>query len=133
MIALFGAGGVLLVLLSPMALLAGFLIPFGVLVLKAVSTLLLESRAWKWLTASPWRSAMVVAAILVAAWWVVPSRLTPPAIAQHGNEPAAPQTADPHASPADPHAATSTPRPPRANTPPKQAHGERAARRDSRT
>jgi len=93
MLVLFGAGGMLLVLLPPMALLAGFLIPFAVLTLKAASTLLLQSRAWRWMTASPWRSAMIVAAILVAAWWVVPSRLMTPALAQHG-EPAATQTSD---------------------------------------
>jgi len=79
---LFGAGGMLLTLLPPMALLAGFLVPFAVLVLKAASLLLLESRAWRWMTANPWRSALIVASILVAAWWLVPTRLMAPAAAE---------------------------------------------------
>ncbi len=72
---LFAAGGMLLVLLPPMLLLAGFALPLGVLVLKAASSLLLESPAWKWLTASPWRAGLAVAAILVAAWWAVPAKV----------------------------------------------------------
>ena len=75
MLALFGAGGMLLVLLPPMALAAGFLVPFAVLVLKAASTLLLESRAWKWLTSNPWRATLAVAVLLVAAWWAVPAQV----------------------------------------------------------
>ena len=47
MLALFGAGGVLLLRLPPVLLLVGFLAPFAVILFKAVSTLLLESRAWK--------------------------------------------------------------------------------------
>ncbi len=81
-LALFGAGGVLLLLLPPVLLLSGFLLPFAVLTLKAASTLLIGSALWRRLTASPWRSALVVAAILIAAWWLVPSRLMTPATAQ---------------------------------------------------
>lgn len=95
LLALFGAGGMLLMLLPPMALAAGFLVPFGVIVLKAASTLLLASGAWRWTVASPWRAAMVVAALLVAAWWLVPSQLLAPARAQHDAPPAA-AAAEPH-------------------------------------
>jgi F-type H+-transporting ATPase subunit a len=85
MLALFGAGGVLLLRLPPAWLLGGFLAPFAVMLLKAVSTIALESRAWKAIVASPWRAAAVVAVVLVAAWWLVPSRVlsqSAPATAQ---------------------------------------------------
>jgi F-type H+-transporting ATPase subunit a len=82
-LALFGAGGVLLMLLPPMILLAGFLLPFAVLVLKAASTLLLESRLWKRAMANRWGTALVVASVLVAAWWLVPTRLMTPATASN--------------------------------------------------
>ena len=75
MLALFGAGGVLLLKLPPEWLLGGFLAPFAVMVLKAVSTLVLESRAWRAIVASPWRAAAVVAVVLIAAWWLVPARV----------------------------------------------------------
>jgi F-type H+-transporting ATPase subunit a len=111
MTALFGAGGVLLLLLHPVVLLAGFLVPFAVIVLKAASLLLLGSRAWKWLTASPWRVAFAVASLVVAAWWLVPSQALGPARATqtgaaqaraggHGPEAAAETpAADEHAAP----------------------------------
>lgn len=79
MVALFGAGGVLLLSLDPVMLLAGFLAPFVVIVLKAASVLLLQSRAWTWVTHSPWRAAFVVASLVVAAWWLVPSKALDPA------------------------------------------------------
>jgi len=96
LLGLFGAGGMLLVLLPPMSLLSGFLVPLGVLVLKAASTLLVESRAWRWTTASPWRASLLVVSLLVAAWWLVPSRLMAPAGAQtatHATSPASGQGA----------------------------------------
>src|SRR5436189_4881647 len=62
-------------------MLAGFLMPFAVLTLKAASTLLLESRAWRWLIASPWRASITVLALIVAAWWTVPALLGGPASA----------------------------------------------------
>jgi F-type H+-transporting ATPase subunit a len=88
MTALFGLGGVMLLQLDPMLLLAGFVAPFAVIVLKAASTMLLGSRAWKWLTASPWRAAFAVASLVVAAWWLMPTKAMGPAQAQseHGVE-----------------------------------------------
>ncbi len=75
MAALLAAGALLLSKLPIPAILLGFLLPFAVIVLKAGSTLLLESRLWRAIVGSPWRSALVVASVLVAAWWVVPSQL----------------------------------------------------------
>ena len=93
MFLLFAIGGVLLVLLPPVWMLIGFLMPFAVLVLKAASRLLLESRAWRWLVQSPWRAAVVVLSVVVAAWWVVPALIERPATAQ--------EHASPHASQSD--------------------------------
>jgi len=72
---LLAAGAFLLLKLPIPAILLGFLLPFGVIVLKAGSTLLLSSRAWRATVASPWRSALVVAVVLVAAWWIVPGQI----------------------------------------------------------
>jgi F-type H+-transporting ATPase subunit a len=116
--ALFGAGGVLLFLLPPIWLSVGFLVPFAVMFLKAASLLLIQSRAWKWMLARPWRAALVVVSLLVAAWWVIPTWLDMPSAnpadtASHAVETHAtsdshavadPHAADPHAS--DPHAAS---------------------------
>jgi len=79
MTALFAAGGALLFLLPPLWLSVGFLAPFAVMVLKAASLLLLQSHAWKWMLARPWRAALVIVSLLVAAWWVIPSWLDLPA------------------------------------------------------
>jgi F-type H+-transporting ATPase subunit a len=95
MLVLFGAGGMLLTMLPPLALLAGFVLPLAVLVLKAASILLLESRAWRWMTASAWRSTIVVLSVVVTAWWVIPAVIEarasganePVAQAQHGSTP----------------------------------------------
>ena len=98
MFLLFAVGGVLLVLLPPVWMLVGFLVPFAVLVLKAASLLLLESRGWRWLVASPWRASIVVLSVVVAAWWVVPALIEQPATAQeHASTP----PAETHATPAE--------------------------------
>ena len=81
MLALFGAGGMLLVTLPPLWTLAGFLVPLLVLVLKAASMLLLRSRVWRWLVASPWRASVALLAVVVAAWWAVPALFGRPASA----------------------------------------------------
>ena len=46
----------------------GFLLPFGVLTLKASTRLLLGSRAWSGLTRSPWRATLAVAACAALLW-----------------------------------------------------------------
>ena len=99
MIVLFAAGAWLLTRLPVPSLLWGFGLPFAALTLKAASTMLIGSRLWRSVVASPWRAAMVVAVVLVAAWWVVPATLQSAAEAE--TETAAPQ----HATPADEHAA----------------------------
>lgn len=68
-LALFIAGAVLLTKLSPIALMAGFLIPFAVLVLKAASMLLLQSSLWRRITANPWQAAAFLAVVIFASWF----------------------------------------------------------------
>lgn len=69
--ALFAAGAVLLTVLSPRGLMAGFGLPFVVIVLKAAAQLLLQSAAWKSLTRHPWRTALVVIGVVAAAWLAI--------------------------------------------------------------
>lgn len=97
MAALFGVGGALLFTLPPLALAVGFLAPFAVMTLKAASLLLLQSRAWKWMLASPWRAATVVLALFVAAAWLVPNWVDVPQAQEHGT------TTQDHGAPAEPH------------------------------
>ncbi len=68
MLALFAAGPLLLTRLAPHWLMAGFFLPFTVIVLKAAARLLLESRAWAAITRRPWRAALVVVATVALAW-----------------------------------------------------------------
>ncbi len=114
--ALFAAGAFLLAKLPPEWLLAGFLAPFAVLTLKAASALVLETRAWRALTASPWRATAIIALLLVAAWWAVPATMKSgrAAAQEHGarvaGEAVTPQhgAAGGHAA-AGPHAAAAGP------------------------
>jgi F-type H+-transporting ATPase subunit a len=73
LLALFGAGAFLLVSLPPAALATGFLVPFVVMVFKAAAALLLASPLWARLTRSPWRAALLIAAVVVLAWAVAAS------------------------------------------------------------
>jgi F-type H+-transporting ATPase subunit a len=73
MTSLLAGGAWLLFHLPPLALVAGFSLPFAVITLKAVSRALLESAAWRALVRSPWRATLAVAAVILAAWWLVPS------------------------------------------------------------
>ncbi|MEO5616268.1 MAG: hypothetical protein ABIS67_00710 [Candidatus Eisenbacteria bacterium] len=109
--ALFAIGAWLLTRLPIPALLWGFGLPFAALTLKAASTLLIGSRLWRNVVASPWRAAMVVAMVLVAAWWIVPATLQGAAEAE--TEVVAPQgqpaaKGGEHATPADDHAAAAS-------------------------
>lgn len=101
MLALFAVGALMLMKLPVPYLLAGFLAPFAVMLLKAVSTLTLESRAWKSIVASPWRAAAIVAIVLVAAWWLVPSK-----VLSQSSAPATEQTMHASEAPAGAGAAT---------------------------
>lgn len=100
---MFALGAVLLTQLSPLALVAGFVVPFAVMALKAGSLMLLGSRFWRRFTASRWQAAAVVTLVTVGVWFAANGlRDSVPAIA----EPATPEThatttaADPHATPA---------------------------------
>ncbi len=75
MLPLFAGGAWLLTRLPVPTLLWGFGLPFAVIVLKAGSSILLGSGLWRRTVASPWRAALVVATVLVAAWWLVPAAL----------------------------------------------------------
>jgi F-type H+-transporting ATPase subunit a len=72
MMGLFAVGALLLTWLPPQSLLWGFLLPFGVLVLKAASLLLLGSRAWKRFAADPRRVSGILLALAIAAWSLAP-------------------------------------------------------------
>ena len=65
---LFGAGALLLVKLPIPALLAGFAIPFAVLVFKALALLLLPSALWRRVTRDPRVGAPLVIAAFAALW-----------------------------------------------------------------
>jgi F-type H+-transporting ATPase subunit a len=110
MLPLFVAGAVLLKLLSPMALLLGFLLPLAVIVLKAASTLLLSSRLWGAIVQHRFRAALAAAALAAVTWLALgaltsaTAENTPATRAPGSHASGAP--ADPHAAPAgDAHAA----------------------------
>ncbi len=78
MLAWFGVGGLLLARLVPVWLLAGFLVPFAVIVGKAASLLLVGSRLWSRLARHPRRNGAILAALGLAAYaalsvWPMPS------------------------------------------------------------
>jgi F-type H+-transporting ATPase subunit a len=102
MMGLFAGGAALLSWLPPATLLWGFLLPFGVIVLKAASLILLGSRAWK--RGDSRHAGMIFAlALATAAAGALPARATT----------RAPQATSPpsHATstPAPPHQAASAP------------------------
>jgi F-type H+-transporting ATPase subunit a len=69
MFGLFVAGAVMLSHLPPLWWAIGFVTPFVVIFLKAVSLLLLPSSLWQRVTRSPWRAALVVTILALGAWW----------------------------------------------------------------
>jgi len=71
MAALLGAGAVLLALLPPVVLLAGFLLPLAVIVAKAATRLLLRSPAWRSLLRHRFRAALAAVALTVVAWFAL--------------------------------------------------------------
>ena len=115
MLLLVGVGAVLLSLLSPMALLLGFLMPLAVIVLKAASQLLLASRAWTALMRHPFRATIAAVAVAAMTWFALGALTSataqhapPPAPTEHaapGEHGAAAPAAGEHAA-ADPHAET---------------------------
>jgi F-type H+-transporting ATPase subunit a len=66
--ALFAAGALMLVMLPAIWLLAGFWIPFGVIVLKAATLLLLPTNLWRRLTGGRFGAAIAVVVFVLGAW-----------------------------------------------------------------
>ena len=107
MLLLFAAGAVLLSLLSPMALLLGFLLPLAVIVLKAVSQVLLGSRLWSGIVNHRFRAAFAAVALATLTWFALGALTSATAkdepASSHSTTAAAPAEGGAHA--ADPHAA----------------------------
>jgi len=93
MLALFTAGALLLTRLSPIWLVAGFTLPFFVIVLKAASLLILPSRLWASFIKSPWRATALVALVAGAAWLLATGALGAGTGAHAGADSAAAQVA----------------------------------------
>jgi F-type H+-transporting ATPase subunit a len=70
MLALFTAGWLLLLRFPAPLLMAGFAIPYVVLVLKAASLLVLPTHAWRRFTRTPWPAALVIVVLAAGAWAV---------------------------------------------------------------
>jgi F-type H+-transporting ATPase subunit a len=71
MLFLFASGAVLLVLLSPEALVAGFLLPLAVIVVKAGTKILLGSRAWRGIANNRWRAGIAALALATVTWFAL--------------------------------------------------------------
>ena len=71
MLLLFAAGALLLTLLSPGALVCGFVLPLGVIVTKAATQLLLDSRAWRALVTHRYRAAFAALALATVTWFTL--------------------------------------------------------------
>ena len=74
MLGLFVAGGLMLRVLSPLALVVGFAIPHAVIVLKALALLVLPSNLWRRVTSDA-RIATLVVALLVGGAWLAAAPL----------------------------------------------------------
>ena len=71
MLFLFAAGGMLLMLLSPLGLVSGFVLPLAVIVVKAGTQLLLGSRAWRALVNHRWRAGLAALALATVTWFAL--------------------------------------------------------------
>ena len=110
MMALFVAGWLLLTRLPAALLMAGFVIPHAVIVLKALALLTLPTRAWRRLTRTPW-PALLVAVVLAVGWWAVTTGWSQ----SHGSGSGAAAGSDPHAPGATAQDSHGTAVPPDAN------------------
>jgi F-type H+-transporting ATPase subunit a len=101
MLFLFGAGGMLLMLLSPTALVTGFVLPLAVMVAKAGTQLLLGSRAWRGIANHRWRAGVAALALATVTWFALG------ALTSAGGQTAEHATAasEHGVAPAEPHAA----------------------------
>jgi len=68
LVALFAAGAWLLARLPAPALVAGFLLPFAVMLFKAVALVVMAAPFWARITRAPLRALALVAAIAALAW-----------------------------------------------------------------
>ena len=71
MLGLFAAGALLLEVLSPLALVCGFVLPLAVIVTKAVTQVLLGSRAWRSLLTHRFRAAFAALALATLTWFAL--------------------------------------------------------------
>jgi len=71
MLLLFAAGGVLLTVLSPAALAAGFVLPLAVIFVKAGTQVLLGSRAWRGIVDHRWRAGVAALVLATATWFAL--------------------------------------------------------------
>ena len=71
MLVLFAAGGMLLVLLSPTALVLGFALPLAVIVAKTGTQLLLGSRAWRGIVNHRWRAGLAAVTLATVTWFAL--------------------------------------------------------------
>jgi hypothetical protein len=71
MLVLFAAGAVLLALLSPTALVSGFMLPLAVIVVKAATRILLDSRAWRGIVNHRWRAGLAALALAIVTWFAL--------------------------------------------------------------
>ena len=71
MLFLFAAGGMLLTLLSPAALVGGFVLPLAVIVVKAGTQILLGSRAWRGIANHRWRAGLAALALATVTWFAL--------------------------------------------------------------
>jgi F-type H+-transporting ATPase subunit a len=71
MLFLFAAGALLLAVLSPAALVSGFVLPLAVIVVKAGTQLLLGSRAWPGIVNHRWRAGLAALALAAVTWFAL--------------------------------------------------------------
>ena len=113
MLFLFAPGGKQHVLLRPAALVAGFVTPLAVIVVKAGTQILLGSRVWRGIVNHRWRAGLTALALATVTWFVLGALTnaggqpagTPPGTTvseqTHGVAPATPATGE-HAATAEP-------------------------------
>ncbi len=68
-LALFAAGWWLLLKLPAIALVSGFTLPFGIIVLKAASRMVIDSPAWSRATRSAWTGIVILSLVIGGAWF----------------------------------------------------------------
>src|SRR6185436_13866000 len=57
--------------LSPTALVSGFMLPLAVIVVKAATRILLDSRAWRGIVNHRWRAGLAALALAIVTWFAL--------------------------------------------------------------